>query len=507
MSEKLQLSKRESIPQRINTVHTFGARALAAYNREQEDVLSRAEKKETDSTRGEWVEYGPGDINQLTEAAQGTPWMFKDRKVADVYFRLGAYRKDAEDNDYRVEDSQARFYLFHEYDEDGRIADKASAAIRLDAHGVVDEIDGAANEWYEVKDDILMDVVEKLIRLPKGKKFVQPLLNRRRINEMGKNMEAGGDISEEDIQFLWSLKYSEGLKVERPLEDFVVPNYKESPTFKRYDALRDKYDHNYANEHGFVISLTTTQDIKNNLPAFLKNDLDLSSNLLVYVLKQNYENNPQGLSDLIGEAGITTNRITDGTGDGHDLLDEIMQRIHNLKTFTYKSNTFLLPKDKWDEDKIAIPNTKNPTFLAPTNLTAVHNSTRIMEANGMEDQEFTEEEMLAVEKELLIPNGYQLPSDWHDIIEHVMQKTDGDIGYSYETKLCFALHNGLNMPSGSYWSNDRKASGFYHEILTLGDHSDVSLNDGYEQYNSHSIRCISEQKKPLLKGLSRFFKK
>ena len=110
--------------------------------------------EKTEDIHGEWAEYDLDHVDEITEAAEGTPWCIVSPAVARNYLKYGEYGhpdEDDWDDDWdddepagdSTKESKGRFVLFHLTDPDTGLPSKqACASIRLDQNGNVAEISG-----------------------------------------------------------------------------------------------------------------------------------------------------------------------------------------------------------------------------------------------------------------------------------------------------------------------------------------------------------------------------
>ena len=162
----------------------------------QKEIIPTPER--TEDVHGEWVEYLPGQEKQLSIAAEGTPWCVASPTVGKNYLEGGEY-----DFTEGVEDSQAKFILFHlQNPETNRLSSNACASIRLGIDGRVAEISGLGHG--QALEDSLVPIVEAKVKtLPGGDIYLQAFEDKRRLIALDKKLKEGGDFSEEDLRFVF----------------------------------------------------------------------------------------------------------------------------------------------------------------------------------------------------------------------------------------------------------------------------------------------------------------
>ncbi len=172
----------------------------------QKAILKTPER--TEDIRGEWIEYLPGEEQKLAEAAEGTPWCVADPGTGRRYLRGYEDENWNEDEDERYEtgeelDSQAKFILFHLEDPDsGQLSDSACASIRLDTDGQVAEISGLGEG--QVLEDALVPIVEEKVKtLPGGDRFLRAFADKKRMIELDRRVQRGGELGDEDAKFIF----------------------------------------------------------------------------------------------------------------------------------------------------------------------------------------------------------------------------------------------------------------------------------------------------------------
>lgn len=452
-------------------------------------ILKTPEK--TEDIKGEWVKYVPGDEEELAKAADGTPWCIVSPNMGHHY--LG---EDDENN-------EAKFLLFHLYDRDGRIADNACASIRLDKNGNVAEISGL-KDGQALEDSMVPLVEEKVRTLPGGKKFLKRFADKKHLIEIDRKMKAGEDIDYEDFRFIYEL--------DRSIATLDTYNDKDP----RIREFRKTYGSEYAAERCWINRGTKISDVNENLERYLKNDLDLSSNLMTYVLKKQFETEPEKVQEMFSRVNP-------------DHVSEMMERLRNFETLETEHFVFMLPKDRWDKNKIELPENEEGRFVAPENLTAIlktpMNYDWKYETNGERNAEislifgekyvgrevrhfpFCKELFLAEEK-LLEPNGYHIPKDWKEITNSIKNKIANEKQISSDEEknkdTIDALIRELNIPLdghfsdilfhvglfGYYWSSvvNNSTSAY---VLCFTANGDLYPPYSVNRANGFSVRCVA----------------
>lgn len=155
--------------------------------------------EKTEDVHGVWREYDPGDEAALAEAAEGTPWCIADIGTGRMY--LGDTDADAAED----EENHAKFILFHLSDEnEGKVAENASASIRLDKSGRVAEISGLG-EGQALEDSLVPIVEEKVKTLPGGEEYLEAFANKKRLIELDHKFQNNDTFSSDDLDFIFGL--------------------------------------------------------------------------------------------------------------------------------------------------------------------------------------------------------------------------------------------------------------------------------------------------------------
>lgn len=154
----------------------------------------------TEDVKGVWKEYLPGDEDELAVAAEGTPWCVASPAVGRNYLETGNY---GEQDVHNGEESKAKFILFHLADPDtGEVAENANASIRLGLDGRVAEISGV-NGGQALEDALVPIVEEKVKTLPGGEEFLEAFADKKRLIELDRKMQEGGEMTLEDVNFIF----------------------------------------------------------------------------------------------------------------------------------------------------------------------------------------------------------------------------------------------------------------------------------------------------------------
>lgn len=96
--------------------------------------------------------------------------------------------------------SKGDFYVYYTRDDDGNDT-MPRVAIRMEGDQVA-EVRGIAPR-QNVEDNLLDVVVEKLNTLPGGGEYFKKVEQMRRLTEIDNRVKAGGELTAEDLEFLW----------------------------------------------------------------------------------------------------------------------------------------------------------------------------------------------------------------------------------------------------------------------------------------------------------------
>lgn len=472
----------------------------------QKIIVKTPEK--TEDVRGEWVEYGPGDEEKIASAADGTPWCVAAPAVARSYLSIG--RPDDEREIEDGDESRAKFYFFHLYDGD-RLADNASASIRLDPDGNVAEISGIKGGNNQEVEDALVPIVEEKVRtLPGGEKFLARFSDKKWLIEIDRKIKSGEEISYEDFRFI--------MELDRPIERLNTYGQEDSrlPEFREYGRK-------YAVEHCYIIPDTKITDIEGNLVEYIKGDPGLTSNLLTYAIKKG-----AGEKCGQGDGGTTRVAICEFLHElGIEPTNEMLERIENLETYETQSYVFLLPKDQWTSEKIELPEDSGYRYIAPGDLTAVLKKSVAYdwkyETDGEEDgwievydaswvgreiRHFPwSKEVFEAEEHLIKPEGYEIPQSWRPVLDAVRRRLAAERGVkaadiserelrqglTEQLKLSLGgcVHSGTVRNAGSrgYWWTSTVYSATTARNMALYSSVASSVESSY-RYRGFSLRCL-----------------
>ncbi|MBR3368524.1 hypothetical protein IKG45_01890 [Candidatus Saccharibacteria bacterium] len=417
-----------------------------------EKVIMKTPEK-TEDVHGEWVEYGVGDEEEIAKAADGTPWCIAQPSVGRSYLTQGRYGNVYD----KGGESDAKFILFHLKDEDGRLAENASASIRLDTDGQVAEISGL-NDGQALEDSLVPIVEEKVKTLPGGEKFLRRFADKNKLIELDRKMQSGEEISYEEFRFIYEL--------DRPIETLDTYNSNDP----RISELRAKFGAEYAKEKGYIFPDTKIDEIEENISKYLVNDLDLNSNLLTFALKKKLEESPEELKKVFVSPDVEEKLKEKGA----EHIAQMRERIKNLETIETEHYTFLVPIDKWEEGKIELPENNEGDYIAPGDLTAIlkqpvnysveyETDGRVFDWRG-EVEVYGEnwvgkevhhfplgKELLGVNEEIKERFGYHLPESWKPIVGGLKDQLnkEGRDG-SDDEEISLALRERLRLTFSGY---------------------------------------------------------
>ena len=224
----------------------------------------------TEDVHGDWFEYKLGDEEKIADLAEGTGWCVVDPNVAHNYLVYGEYGHSKSTGADKESNSKAKFIIFRLEDPNfpGVYASNGSASIRLDPNGIVDEVSGL-NEGQAIEDALVPIVKEKALSLPGGEKYLQKFDDKQTLIKLDNKMEAGEDLTKEELTFLYEL--------DRPIATLDTYN-REDP---RIPELKEKYDIEYALKKGLdvnkLVSSLDSGDIEENLDFLLEHDADINN--------------------------------------------------------------------------------------------------------------------------------------------------------------------------------------------------------------------------------------
>ena len=183
------------------------------YSYEYAKLLKPIEVPEkAEDVHGEWIEYDINQVENISTAAEGTPWCIVSPSVARNYLAYGTYGDLEVDEPYKCENS-ARFILFHLTDpETGLLSKQACASIRLDPDGKVAEISGILDDSNQRLNDSLVTLVkEKTMGYPGGERMFQAFQDNEKLIQLDKKMKNSEPFTEEDLNFI----YEKNRKIEQ----------------------------------------------------------------------------------------------------------------------------------------------------------------------------------------------------------------------------------------------------------------------------------------------------
>ena len=227
------------------------------YNAIQQEIAPIVEPPEkAENVHGEWVEYNLGDEDEIAIAAQGTGWCIASSAVGRHYLKYGTYGGGDEDDIWDVElddgdeddygekhgehkdDKEAKFILLHLKDPStGKLSKNAVASIRLNINGDVAEISGL-KDGQALNDSLIQIVEDKVKSLPGGEEFLPKFADKNELIRLDKKMQNGEDLTKEELDFIY--------EINRPIN--ILDTY--NGYDPRVPELKEKYNINYALEHG-----------------------------------------------------------------------------------------------------------------------------------------------------------------------------------------------------------------------------------------------------------------
>ena len=305
----------------------------------------------TEDVHGDWFEYKLGDEEEIASLAEGTKWCVVDPNVAHNYLTYGQYSdpgedgeyddyddedyedddyedEDWEDDDIKVENPEAKFIIFRLEDPNspGIYASNASASIRLDPNGIVDEISGL-NNGQAVEDALVPIVKEKALSLPGGEKYLQKFDDKQTLIKLDNKRKEGQDLTKEELTFLYEL--------DRPIATLDTYN-EEDP---RIPELKEIYGIEYALEKGVdankLVSSLDSYDITKNLDSLLKNGADIDN----IVSNMNSDDITERLDYFLEQGAEINNIVSNMRSDNIvDKLDTLLGHNANININKLVSN-------------------------------------------------------------------------------------------------------------------------------------------------------------------------
>ena len=220
--------------------------------------------EKTEDVHGEWLEYLPGEEEKLAAAAEGTPWCVADPGTGRNYLETGGYNGGEQ---YRPENNQAKFILFHLRDpETGTLSESACASVRLGTDGKVAEISGL-KEGQAIEDSLIPIVEEKVRSLPGGERFLDAFADKKRLIALDRKMKNGEDLTREELEFIY--------EVNRPIVTLDTYNNVDP----RVLDLKQKYGIEYALNNGIDYEHLSLDfyDTIDNLGLLVKHGFDIDN--------------------------------------------------------------------------------------------------------------------------------------------------------------------------------------------------------------------------------------
>ncbi len=232
---------------------------------EQKAIPSTPER--TEDVRGAWIEYLPGQEEELANAAEGTPWCIADPGTARSYLEYGEYGHDEGQGEYS---SDAKFILFHLEDpETGNLAENGCASIRLDADGQVAEISGLKGGSQQILEDALVPIVEEKVKtLPGGERFLEAFADKQKLIELDRKMQRGEKLTGEEVGFIFERdrkiktlnEYSDDDPRVKELRGYVLAHLGNS------DNL----------DLGFIVEMVTGEEVASHFESLVKSGIDIN---------------------------------------------------------------------------------------------------------------------------------------------------------------------------------------------------------------------------------------
>ena len=301
----------------------------------------------------------------------------------------------------------------------------------------------------------------------------------------------------------------------------------------------------------------TIDEVRNNLEKYLEDDPGLDSNLLTFALKERVIkqlakigklNQGETLSSITSTVQLQDiieilkdiyvpilSKIEGDTSNHAVILTILAERVKNLETYETKHYIFMLPKDKWDDNRIPLPPNDEGTHIAPTDLTAIlkepvrydwgeetngevtkdpfHNelATLVYDENwvGQEIRHFPWcKELFGEEganEKLLKSNGYHVPKEWGEIIDAIKNQCRQENGINPSNKdFTKILVNNFGLESngqivgasfvarsnGFFWSSKVLYSNDFVYVLDIGQ-SEVSVHGIVAKCDGEAVRCLA----------------
>ena len=251
--------------------------------------------EKTEDIHGEWAEYDLDHVDEITEAAEGTPWCIVSPAVARNYLKYGEYGhpdEDDWDDDWdddepagdSTKESKGRFVLFHLTDPDTGLPSKqACASIRLDQNGNVAEISGICGGSDQRLNDSLVPIVkEKAMQYPGGEQKMQAFLDNEEIIQLEDKFNKGEAFTDDEVNFIFESKRE--IEALNPYNrDPRIKELRDVPTLlangTNADAITDAL-HPYNISQNLNQLLAAGADVNNIVSKISPNDVAAHLNLL-----------------------------------------------------------------------------------------------------------------------------------------------------------------------------------------------------------------------------------
>ena len=158
----------------------------------------------TEDIHGSWIEYDLSNVEDLSSAAEGTPWCIVSPSTAKNYLKYGSYGAGGSEY-YNGDQNEARFYLFHLEDPTTGLPSKqACASIRLDPDGKVAEVSGILDGSKQRLNDSLLPIVkEKCDQLPGGERKYQAFLDNEHLVQIDEKIKNNEPLAADDFYFIF----------------------------------------------------------------------------------------------------------------------------------------------------------------------------------------------------------------------------------------------------------------------------------------------------------------
>ena len=305
----------------------------------------------TEDVHGDWFEYKLGDEEEISSLAEGTGWCVVDPNVAHNYLVYGEYGHSKSTGADKESNSKAKFIIFRLEDPNspGVFASNGSASIRLDPDGIVAEVSGL-NNGQAVEDALVPIVKEKALSLPGGEKYLQKFDDKQTLIKLDNKMEAGEDLTKEELSFLYEL--------DRPIATLDTYN-EEDP---RIPELKEKYGIEYALEKGVdankMVASLDSCDIAKNLDTLLEHGADINNtvnHMKAYDIAKN-------LDSLLKQGANINNTINNmdsyriaknlDTLLKYSAIIDVNELVSELKTYEVSENLETLLKNGADIDLV-----------------------------------------------------------------------------------------------------------------------------------------------------------